>query len=166
MATRSSEFDQKSLPHLITFGGKEAIIWADAATIDDVFLSLPALTVAPPKLITVNIAARRCKRYPADPGYTIPETTVKRLNKVNPKRNAALPGRAFQAITNIDDNWTPDPGQRVYNMRIQGAWATLDGYFKGKVFQNTILYSPSGHPYYYSQGALTQDQQAEVGIYG
>jgi hypothetical protein len=166
MATRSSDFDQKSLPHLITFGGKEAIIWADDATVDAVFLNLPALTVDPPKLISVTIAARRCKRYPGDPGYTIPETTVKRLNRVNPKRNAALPGRAFQAITNLGVDFTPDPGQRVYNLRIQGAWATLDGYFKGKVGANVILYSPSGHPYYYAPTALTQGQPAEVGVYG
>jgi hypothetical protein len=166
LATRASEFDQKSLPHLITFGGKEAIIWADTATVGAVFGNLPPLTVAPPKLISVNIAARRCKRYPSDPGYIIPATTVKRLNKVNPKRNASLPGRAFQAITNLGEDYTPDPGQRVYNLRIQGAWATLDSYYKGKVEGWTILYSPSGHPYYYAQGAVTQDQSAHAGIFG
>jgi hypothetical protein len=166
MTPKDSAYDAKSKPYKITFGGKNAIIWGDPNSISEVFGSINLNATEAPKVISVSIAARRCKRYPSDPGYTIPETTVKRLNKVNPKRNAALPGRTFTACIEVDNNFEYPPTAHIYNFRIQGAWATLDQWFRGNVSTETILWSPSGHPTNYAVLALTQDQPAEVGIFG
>jgi len=166
MSSRVSDYDAKSKPYKITFGGKSAIIWGDPNSISQVFGTINLNVQEEPKVISVNIAARRCKRYPSDPGYTIPATTVKRLNKVNPKRNAALPGRTFTACTEVDPNFVYSPGAHIFNFRIQGAWATLDQWFRANTNQETILWSPSGHPTNYATGLTTQDQPAMVGIFG
>ena len=166
MTSRSSIYDAKSKPYKITFGGKTAIIWGDPPSIGEVFGSLNQHATEAPKVISVSIAARRCKRYPGDPGYTIPETTVKRLNKVNPKRNAALPGRTFTACIDVDTNFEYSPSAHIYTFRIQGAWATLDQWFRANPTTETILWSPSGHPTNYPVLATTQEQPVEVGIFG
>jgi len=166
MQSRNSIYDAKSKPYKINFGGKTAIIWGDPASIGDVFGALNQHATEAPKVISVSIAARRCKRYPGDPGYTIPETTVKRLNKVNPKRNAALPGRTFTACIDVDASFEYSPTAHIYNFRIQGAWATLDQWMRANFNQETILWSPSGHPTNYAQEVTTQDQPAELGAFG
>jgi hypothetical protein len=166
MTTKGSRFDAKSKPYKITFAGKTALVWGDPASISDVFGNLNLNATEAPKVISVRIAARRCKRYPGDPGYTIPETTVKRLNKVNPKRNAALPGRTFTACTEVGNDFAPPPNAHIYNFRIQGAWATLDQWFRANASTEAILWSPSGHPTNYGTVATTQDQPDDVGVYG
>lgn len=146
METKASRFDDKSKPHEITVGKQTAIIWGDTASIDEIFPNMEEKTRVPGQLITVQVKARFCKRYPGDRGYTIPATTLKRYNKVNPKRNAALPGRTFTAAISRDNEGTVNPGDHIYNFRIQGAWATLVQWCVADGGADLVLWSPSGHP--------------------
>jgi len=153
MATQNPLYTPRSFPHEIKVDGKTATIWGDTNSIMDIFGSLVKVPPPVPKLITVKIATRSCKRYPGDPGYTIPAVDAKRLNRVNPKRNGPLPGRAFTGsfyTSGLDD---PIPEGRVYNFRIQGAWATLDTWMRANPRDDVMLWSPSGHPSYYGSGA-------------
>jgi hypothetical protein len=153
MATQNPLYTPRSFPHEISVDGKKAIIWGDTQSVSDIFGPLVKIPPVEPKLITVKIAARRCKRYPGDPGYTIPEVSAKRLNKVNPKRNGPLPGRAFTGSYYDTSNDDPVQQGRIYNFRIQGAWATLDTWMRAQATDDVMLWSPSGHPSYYGGGA-------------
>jgi len=155
MATQNPSYTPRSFPHGITVDGKKAIIWGDSQSITDIFGSLVKVPPPVPKLITVKIAARRCKRYPGDPGYTIPAVDAKRLNRVNAKRNGPLPGRAFTGSFYNNTNDDPVQEGRIYNFRIQGAWATLDTWMRASSPDDVMLWSPSGHPSYYGAGAAT-----------
>jgi len=153
MATQNPLYTPKSVPHIITVDGKEAIIWGDPVSIASVFKGMPTYQAPPGRLISVSITARRCKRYPGDPGYTIPATTAKRYNKVNAKRNAALPGRAFTGAKASAPGGVPGPSDRIYNFRIQGAWATLVTWFEANHVGPYVLWSPSGHPNTFTDAA-------------
>jgi hypothetical protein len=166
MASQNPTFRPKSDPHAITVNGKEAIIWGDPASIAAMFGSIPKYSAPAGKLIQVRIPARSCKRYPSDPGYTIPAVTATRYNKVNPKKNAALPGRVFTGARPTGLQNQVRPTDRIYNFRIQGAWATLKAWYTANHDGTAVLWSPSGHPTTFTSNLQTADQSAESVFYG
>jgi hypothetical protein len=166
MATQNPAFTPRSFPHEITVDGKKATIWGDTTSIQDIFGTLVKVPPPVPRLVTVKIASRRCKRYPGDPGYTIPAVDAKRLNRVNPKRNGPLPGRAFTGSFYEAGNDDPSPTGRVYNFRIQGAWATLDTWMRASAPDDVMLWSPSGHPSYYGTGSTLAAASGSPVVYG
>lgn len=137
--------DQTRSVHVIGTGSTKNRVYGDTDFLK-VFIPAAAALIPPqPASKTINVKARRRRRYPGDPGVAVRASARKVLDRVPAKGAGALPGRRFSLalITTTGEVDVDSKRQFTY----QGSFTNLVSNLDGMSSVKMIVYSPTGHPY-------------------